>query len=92
MQKKRGEMIAFPFSNAFAMKRAAKGNKGQYMAFYSIAFSFGHLFGHNAGMRMADALSFEKLWYILGILCLVGVLLLFILNRAEHFERKKGRL
>ncbi|NCO64285.1 MAG: MFS transporter, partial [Flavobacteriia bacterium] len=34
-----GEMIAFPFSNAFAMDRAKKGNQGEYMALYSISFS-----------------------------------------------------
>jgi len=87
-----GEMIAFPFSNAFAMKRAERGNKGEYMAFYSIAFSFGHLFGHNAGMRMADSLGFEKLWYILGIFCIIGLVLLLILNRVEKLDVKKGQL
>ncbi|TNM50854.1 MFS transporter, partial [Streptomyces sp. NP160] len=27
-----GEMIAFPFSNAFAMDRAKKGKQGQYLS------------------------------------------------------------
>ena len=44
-----GEMIAFPFSNAFAMERAKKGNQGEYMALYGIAFSLGHIFSHNSG-------------------------------------------
>ena len=87
-----GEMIAFPFSNAFAMKRAAKGNKGQYMAFYSIAFSVGHLFGHNAGMHLASNFGFSNTWYIMGGLALVGMLLLAILNRVEKLDVKKGLL
>ena len=49
-----GEMIAFPFSNAFAVERSKKGNAGEYMAMYSIAFSLSHIFSHNLGMQMID--------------------------------------
>lgn len=63
-----GEMIAFPFSNAFAMQRAKKGNQGEYMALYSIAFSIAHIFGHNAGMRLVDGFGFNNTWYIMAIL------------------------
>jgi len=63
-----GEMIAFPFSNAFAMQRAKKGNQGEYMALYSIAFSIAHIFGHNAGMRLVDGFGFNNTWYIMSIL------------------------
>lgn len=75
-----GEMIAFPFSNAFALQRAKKGNQGEYMAMYSIAFSFSHIFGHNAGLRMVDGFGFNTTWLLmtgLGGLC---VLLLIALN------------
>ena len=34
-----GEMIAFPFSNSFAIERGKKGNQGEYMAMYAISFS-----------------------------------------------------
>lgn len=63
-----GEMIAFPFSNAFAMQRAKKGNQGEYMALYSIAFSIAHIFGHNAGMRLVDGFGFNNTWYIMAVL------------------------
>lgn len=33
-----GEMIAFPFSNAFAMKQSRRGKQGQYMAFLHHSF------------------------------------------------------
>ncbi|TYB80295.1 MFS transporter [Bizionia saleffrena] len=75
-----GEMIAFPFSNAFALQRAKKGNQGEYMAMYSIAFSFSHIFGHNAGLRLVDGVGFNNTWLVmtgLGALC---VLLLIFLN------------
>ncbi|GAA4230410.1 MFS transporter [Postechiella marina] len=75
-----GEMIAFPFSNAFAMDRAKQGNQGEYMALYSIAFSVAHIFGHKAGMSMVDNLGFNNTWYIITILSALCVFLLFILK------------
>jgi predicted MFS family arabinose efflux permease len=80
-------MIAFPFSNAFAMDRAKKGNQGEYMALYSIAFSIAHIFGHNAGMRLVDKLGFDNTWYIVTILAGLCVFLLFILS--EYLNSKK---
>ncbi|GAA4953652.1 MFS transporter [Algibacter agarivorans] len=82
-----GEMIAFPFSNAFAMDRAKKGNQGEYMALYSIAFSVAHIFGHNAGMRMVDSFGFNNTWLFITILAALCVFLLFILS--QYLNRKK---
>lgn len=76
-----GEMIAFPFSNAFAMQRAKKGNQGEYMALYSISFSIAHIFGHNTGLQLVDKLGFNYTWYIMTILGLFCALLLWILKR-----------
>ena len=82
-----GEMIAFPFSNAFAAERARKGNQGEYMALYSISFSFAHIFGHNAGMQMTNSLGFDTTWYIISGIAAICALLLFILN--AHLKRFK---
>ena len=76
-----GEMIAFPFSNAFAMDRARKGNQGEYMALYTISFSIAHIFGHNAGMRMVDSIGFENTWYIITFIGILCIGLLYILKR-----------
>lgn len=76
-----GEMIALPFSNAFAVERAKKGNQGEYMALYSMAFSVGHIFGHNAGMQMTNKFGFDNTWYIITVLAMLSALLLFILKR-----------
>jgi len=76
-----GEMIAFPFSNAFAMERAKKGNQGEYMALYIMSFSIGHVVAHNAGLHMVDKLGFEMTWNIITILGGLCVLLLYILKR-----------
>jgi predicted MFS family arabinose efflux permease len=79
-----GEMIAFPFSNAFAMQRAKRGNQGEYMALYSISFSMAHIFGHNAGMQMVSNIGFDNTWYIITMLAALCVILLFILKQFMH--------
>lgn len=76
-----GEMIAFPFSNAFAMERAKRGNQGEYMALYSIAFSISHVFAHNAGMRSISKLGYDATWYIICFLVIFGILLLYVLKK-----------
>lgn len=55
-----GEMIVFPFSNSFALNRAKRGLKGEYMALYSISFSISYIFAHNIGFHLIDALGFHK--------------------------------
>lgn len=77
-----GEMIAFPFSNAFVIERAKKGKQGEYMAFYSISFSAAHIFGHNSGMQMIDKFGFENTWTFITIASIIGILVLYYLMRV----------
>ena len=83
-----GEMIAFPFSNSFAAERAKKGNQGEYMALYSISFSFAHIFGHNSGMQMVDKFGFETAWNIMTIIAFIGVIILYILMKVLKKEKQ----
>ncbi|PSG88709.1 MDR family MFS transporter [Aurantibacter aestuarii] len=76
-----GEMIAFPFANAFALERAKKGNQGEYMALFSIAFSAGHIFGHKTGMDLVSLFNFETTWYIMAFLGFVCMLVFMFLRR-----------
>lgn len=83
-----GEMIAFPFSNAFAVDRAKKGNHGEYMALYSMSFSIAHIFGHNAGLQMTASLGYDNTWYIVTGLAFICAIILFALNnRLKHKKR-----
>jgi len=75
-----GEMITFPFSNAFAIQRAKKGNQGEYMAMYVMAFSVAHIFGHNAGLQLVNYMGFDTTWLITSILALICVILLVFLK------------
>ncbi|MDO7171462.1 MFS transporter [Mariniflexile sp. AS56] len=82
-----GEMITFPFSNAFAVERAKKGNQGEYMALYSIAFSISHIIGHNAGLQTAAAMGYNATWYIVSLIALICAFLLWMLNRTLNSKR-----
>lgn len=82
-----GEMIAFPFSNAFAVERAKKGNQGEYMAMYAISFSLAHIFSHNAGMQLVDNLGYDSTWYIMTGFALIGVVILVLLRMMLNKEK-----
>ncbi|WP_291870302.1 MFS transporter [Maribacter sp.] len=78
-----GEMIAFPFSNAIAMDRAKRGKQGEYMALYSMSFSIAHIFGHNSGMRSIASFGYNTTWYVISIICILGILLLLHLKKTN---------
>ena len=82
-----GEMIAFPFSNSFALTRAEGGKQGSYMALYSIAFSIGHIFGHNSGMHLIDSFGYSLTWNVMIILSLISCGLLFY---VVHLVKKEN--
>ena len=71
-----GEMVAFPFSNAFAMDRSKKGKKGQYLAMYVMSFSLASVFGHNGGIQLVDKIGYDMTWNLMIGLGFIGVLLL----------------
>jgi len=74
-----GEMISFPFSNTFAMQRAQKGKKGDYMALYTLTFSIGHIFGPNLGMHISKSFGFQVTWFVMaGIMTLSALILYFL--------------
>jgi len=81
-----GEMIAFPFSNAFAMDRSRRGKQGEYMALYSIAFSISHVFAHNTGMYSIAHLGFETTWYGAIGIGILGIGILMILRKKLQLK------
>ncbi len=82
-----GEMIVFPFSNAFAMERGKRGKLGEYMALYTVSFSISHVFGHNAGMQMVDKLGYDTTWLIIAIVSIVSIVILILLRRSLKIEK-----
>jgi len=82
-----GEMIAFPFSNAFVVERSKRGKTGEYMSFYTISFSFAHIFGHGSGMQLIDKIGFDNTWTAVSILGFIGVGCLLLLIRVLNKEK-----
>ena len=85
-----GEMIAFPFSNSFALKRAESGKQGAYMALYSIGFSIGHIFGHNSGMQLIDNFGYKLTWNVMITLSLIScgllVYVMFLVKKENNLS------
>ncbi len=82
-----GEMIAFPFSNKFALDRSDGKKRGSYMALYSIAFSVSHIFSHNSGMHLVAGIGFEWTWYIILAMALIGAGMLVLLQSLLKKEK-----
>ncbi|TPN84664.1 MDR family MFS transporter [Aquimarina algicola] len=82
-----GEMIAFPFGNAFALERSKRGRQGAYMGLYSMSFSAAHIFGHNSGMQLIDRIGYHNSWIFMTAVSAIGVILLFFV--VKKIKREK---
>ncbi|TQO37078.1 putative MFS family arabinose efflux permease [Arenibacter algicola] len=87
-----GEMIVFPFSNSLALNRSAKGNQGQYMAYYSISFSIAHIFGHSIGMNLVANLGYTSTWNIITLLAISSAAFMLFLIYFLKKENKTASL
>jgi predicted MFS family arabinose efflux permease len=85
-----GEMLAFPFTNNFAMNRAPSGKEGRYLALYSMAFSLAHIFSAKTGMEMIDRFGYDVNWYVMGGLGLLAMLLMIWLKRSLDLENQNS--
>lgn len=83
-----GEMLAFAFSNNFAMNRAPLGSEGRYLALYSMAFSCAHIFSAKTGMEVIFRFGFSTNWYLMGGLGLLAVVLMIWLRKILDSERE----
>lgn len=81
-----GEMLAFPFTNNFAMNRAPKGREGNYLALYTMAFSVAHIFSAKIGMEIISKYSYITNWFVMGGLGLLAVFLTIFLKQALETE------
>ena len=84
-----GEMIAFPFTNTFAMNRAKKGYEGSYMAWYSMSFSFAHIFCPIISFFIIEQFGYQSNWSITAIYGLIAMILsvwlYHILKKSPNF-------
>lgn len=84
-----GEVLNFPFLNAYAMSRA--GSKpGAYMALFTMTFSIAHVVSHKAGMFLVDKVGFDNTWYIMGVvLTIAAVMLAMLRSITGRIEAKR---
>jgi len=84
-----GEMIAFPFTNTFAMNRAKKGYEGSYMAWYSMSFSFAHILCPIISFFIIEQFGYQSNWSITAIYGLIAMILSVwlynILKKSPNF-------
>lgn len=76
-----GEMIGFPYTNAFAMKRAKSGNEGQYMALYTMSFSLAHIIGPKLGLDVIAKFGYNANFLLIGGFGILAILLSLWLRR-----------
>ncbi|MDH7444494.1 MFS transporter [Aquimarina sp. 2201CG14-23] len=81
-----GEMISFPFGNAFALDRSKKGRQGAYMGLYSMSFSVAHILGHNSGMQFINIYGYHNAWLFMAGIAAIGTFLLFLVKRQINKE------
>lgn len=65
------EMISMPFMNSYYISRSSEGNRGQYAALYTMAWSMAQVIGSAAGTQVAYKAGFNNLWWIIGGICLL---------------------
>ena len=65
------EMVSMPFMNSYYISRSSEGNRGQYAAYYTMAWSAAQVIGSTSGTQIAHAIGFNNLWWIVGSICLL---------------------
>jgi predicted MFS family arabinose efflux permease len=77
------EIFAMPFMLNYALNKPSSNRRGQYMAFYSIAFGLSHVIGPSFGMNIANNYDFLTLFGILATLSLMAAAGYFGLRRRN---------
>lgn len=83
-----GEILAFPFSNTFALSRAPKGHEGRYMALYTMSFSLAHIVSSKAGLEIIARLGYQSNWMVMGTFGVSAALCCIWLQKLLKLETK----
>ena len=75
------EMLGFPYTNKFVLKRAKEGIEGSYMAMYAMSFSLAHIFSPKIGLSIIDIYGYQVNWIITCGYGLLGILLSLWLHK-----------
>ena len=67
-----GEIFNMPFTNTYAMSRAADKNRGAYMGLFSMTYSVAHIVGPPIGTQTVEYFGFGAMWMLMGILSFIA--------------------
>lgn len=81
-----GEIFYMPFASAFVADRADDTNRGQYMALYTMAWSFANVIAPTFGFFISEHYGFQTLWAIMFLLGIIASLGFWILGKINHRE------
>jgi predicted MFS family arabinose efflux permease len=84
-----GEIFSMPFMNSFWISRTRPGNRGQYAALYTMAWSAAQTLGPLGGSQLAGHFGFKWLWFSVGALCIMVALLVKRLKKNVSLEENK---
>ena len=83
-----GEIFSMPFMNSFWISRTQPGNRGEYAALYTMAWSAAQTLGPLGGSQLAGHFGFKWLWFSAGALCIIVSLLMRQLRNLDAGQRK----
>lgn len=66
------EMTAMPFMNSYYIGRSSEGNRGQYAALYTMAWSLAQVIGSSSGTQIVQLTGFFTLWCAIAVISFVG--------------------
>lgn len=78
------EMIGFPYTNSYAIKRAKEGYEGSYMALYAMAFSLAHIFSSKTGLEIVANFGHQVNWFVTGTYGIIAMLLSIWLHKRTQ--------
>ena len=79
------EIIAFPFTNTFAIRRAKNGSEGRYMGLYTMTFSASLILCPLISLNLIEATNFYTNWWLVsGVGLLAVVLSLFLVKGIQR--------
>jgi predicted MFS family arabinose efflux permease len=82
-----GEILTFPFSNAFALSRAPRGLEGRYMALYTMSFSLAHIVSSKVGFGIIDGPGYQTNWLFMACIGVIATLCCVWIKRALSNEK-----
>lgn len=76
-----GEILSLPFMNTYWISRTQTGNRGQYAALYTMAWSIAQTLGPMGGAQLAQHAGFNALWWFVGGLSITTAFFFHRLSR-----------